>query len=182
MESINQNISRNLKQIRKERTLTLDDLAEISGVSKSMLGEIERGSTNPTILVLWKIADGLKIPLTRLIDDEELDYNLVRAAQHKTVSQNDQYNISSIFPYREPSKSEILTLEIKSHGSLGNSGHRHGVEETILVLDGEIELKLNDETIRLQKGDAIRFKGHLKHQVYNPNPQNAHLLNILNYL
>ncbi len=53
MESINRNISINLKMIRKEKGLTLEDLSSISGVSKSMLGEIERGSTNPTILVLY---------------------------------------------------------------------------------------------------------------------------------
>ena len=182
METINQNITRNLKQIRKERALTLDELAEISGVSKSMLGEIERGGTNPTILVLWKIADGLKIPLTRLISDEELDYTLVRANQQKIIDHSSEFTIAGILPYREPSKSEILALEIKALGSLSNGGHRPGMEETILVLDGEIDLKLNEESIHLQSGDAIRFKGDVNHRIENSTHHSAHLLNILSYL
>ena len=83
MEDINKNISNNLKLIRKGKGLTLEDLAGISGVSKSMLGEIERGGTNPTILVLWKIAEGLKIPLTKLIEDEIEEPIIVRKDQLK---------------------------------------------------------------------------------------------------
>lgn len=57
-------IGERLKEIRANRVLTLDDTAKITGVSKPMLGQIERGQSIPTITTLWKIATGLKVPLS----------------------------------------------------------------------------------------------------------------------
>ena len=136
MENINYSISKNLKQIRKEKGLTLEDLSEISGVSKSMLGEIERGSTNPTILVLWKIADGFKIPLTRLIkeEQEELDYTIVRDYESKIIDKEAGFCIYSVFSYHDLHKSEILKLEIAPQSKLSNSGHKNDIDEYIYVI------------------------------------------------
>ena len=64
MEQVSLKIGRRLKEIRKSRRLTLDDTAELTGVSKPMLGQIERGQSSPTINTLWKISTGLKIPLS----------------------------------------------------------------------------------------------------------------------
>ena len=60
-------VGRELKSIRQSRGLTLDELAEMTGVSKPMLGQIERGQSSPTINTLWKIATGLKAPLSSLL-------------------------------------------------------------------------------------------------------------------
>jgi len=70
MISTSETISRNIKRIRQERNLTLDDLAILSGVSKSMLSEIERCTKSPTISVLEKICDGINIPLAQLTHTE----------------------------------------------------------------------------------------------------------------
>jgi len=181
MENINNSISKNLKQIRKEKGLTLEDLSAISGVSKSMLGEIERGSTNPTILVLWKIADGLKIPLTMLIKEEELDYSLVRKYELKAVEKKAEYCIYSVFPYYDLHKSEILKLEIAPQSKLSNSGHMNGVDEYIFVVKGNVKIILDNEEFVLHEGDSIRFKGELPHEFINCYDSTVNLINILNY-
>lgn len=62
--NINSIIAENLKTLRTERNLSLGQLAELSGISKVMLSQIEKGDTNPTINTLWKIAKGLKVPYT----------------------------------------------------------------------------------------------------------------------
>lgn len=67
MDTINLIVSKNIKQARQEKDLSLDELARLSGVSKSMLAQIERGSGNPSLTTLWKIADGMKVPFSRLI-------------------------------------------------------------------------------------------------------------------
>ena len=181
MDPINQNIAKNLNKIRKEKGLTLNDLAEVSGVSKSMLSEIERGGTNPTILVLWKIADGLKIPLTQLISEETANYTLVRQKQQALLNQDNGYQIFSIFPYYDQHKTEVLEVSIQPKGKLSNSGHRIGVDETTYVLNGEIMLKLGNEQFILHSGDTIRFKGGLPHQYINQTDEPVHFLNILTY-
>ena len=60
----NLNIGQRLKAARQNRNMTLDGLAEITGVSKPMLGQIERGRSSPTVNTLWKIATGMKIPFS----------------------------------------------------------------------------------------------------------------------
>lgn len=60
-------IANNLAEIRHQRKLSLDKLSELSGVSKALLGQIERSESNPTVNTLWKIASGLQIPFNRLI-------------------------------------------------------------------------------------------------------------------
>lgn len=181
MENINTWIAQNLKRIRKEKGLTLDDLAEISGVSKSMLSEIERGATNPTILVLWKIAEGLKTPLTRLMTGDDLAFTVVRRSQQTMIDQTEGYQISSVFPYHEAHKTEILNLELAPRARLSNSGHRNGVDEVVLLVSGAVHLMLGDESLHLEAGDAVRFKGELAHAFDNEGDEPAVLINMLYY-
>lgn len=68
MDYLNQNISMNLRRIRLARGYSLDMVAEQTGVSKSMLGQIERGEANPTIGILGKIVSGLRVELTDLVE------------------------------------------------------------------------------------------------------------------
>ena len=67
MEEINALFSANLKRLRETRRMSLDEVSRLSGVSKSMLGQIERGEVNPTISTVWKIASGLKVPYSQLL-------------------------------------------------------------------------------------------------------------------
>ncbi len=60
MDKLNYVIAENLKRLREERKLSLDNVSRLSGVSKSMLGQIERGEVNPTVSTVWKISNGLK--------------------------------------------------------------------------------------------------------------------------
>lgn len=180
-ENINDHISHNLKLLRKEKGLTLDELADLSNVSKSMLSEIERGGTNPTILVLWKIAEGMKIPLTRLMTEAGPGFTLVRSLDQPLMAETGDYRISTIFSYSEHSKTEILSLQIAPHGRVGNSGHVNGVEEVILVTRGNVRLVLDAGSFDLQTGDAIRFDGSRPHEFINDQEVVVGLTNILYY-
>ena len=69
MEDLNLIIGNRLKTIRNNRNLSLSEVSEITGVSKAMLGQIERGQSNPTVSTLWKIANGLKVSFSMFIDE-----------------------------------------------------------------------------------------------------------------
>lgn len=181
MDTINNQISKNLKQLRREKGLTLDDLAEISDVSKSMLSEIERGGTNPTILVLWKIAEGMKIPLTRLMTLPEPDYSVVHAADKSTFVESPEHMIQTIFPYHDKTHTETLTLTIKPNGRLGNRGHLNGVEEMIILTRGLVHLDLGGQPVDLQEGDALRFDGTQPHEFTNTTESPVEMVNIIFY-
>ena len=77
MEQISLKIGERLKEIRNTRQLTLDDVAELTGVSKPMLGQIERGQSIPTVTTLWEIATGLKTPLSFFLEGPQSEYAIV---------------------------------------------------------------------------------------------------------
>lgn len=167
MQNIKYTIGKNLKKIRKDRHLTLQQLSDITGVSKSMLGEIERSVTNPTVTVLWKIANGLKIPFSTLIKEKKSPISIVHNEDIKPTIEGDRYIVSSIFNFDEDKKFEVYFKEFEPGGKLESEGHNKGVEEYILVSAGKLSLKINDRIYELHEGDAINFFADCPHTYYN---------------
>jgi len=182
MCDISKNVSKNLKEIRKSRQLTLEELAEKSGVSKSMLGEIERSRTNPTITVLWKITQALKIPLTTLIGNQNASYVLVRENDQIPLNQEPGHIISSIFPFYEPHRTEVFNIDLAPKSKLSNEGHIKGVEEYIFVLNGSVNVVVHGEEVILHSNDSIRFTADTNHTIENIAEHPAKLLNIIHYI
>ena len=81
MDTMNQIVAGNIRRLRKEKKLTMEELAKLSGVSKSMLAQIERGDGNPTISTLWKISNGMKVPFDALTVRPEVTYEIVKTAE-----------------------------------------------------------------------------------------------------
>lgn len=166
MENITGTIAVNLQAIRKEKQLTLQDLADLTGVSKSMLGEIERGASNPTITVLWKITTGLKIPISRLIHEQEPNNQLVRAEQWRPL-QNKPNDISLIFECDHTRNFEVYHIEFQPGAIYRSNEHEKGVVEYTMVYEGEFTIALGEETFVLQKGDSFIFEGDKVHTYRN---------------
>ncbi|CAM5209801.1 DNA-binding protein OS=Lysinibacillus sphaericus OX=1421 GN=LS41612_09375 PE=4 SV=1 [Lysinibacillus sphaericus] len=72
MEEIHLIFARNLKAIREKEKLSLEKVSQLCGVSKTMIGQIERGESSPTLTTIWKIATGLKVSFTTLIHQPHL--------------------------------------------------------------------------------------------------------------
>ncbi len=85
MEPMNLKIGEKLKSIRSTRTLSLDDVAALTGVSKPMLGQIERGQSIPTVTTLWKIATGLKTSLSFFLEGQRAEYTIVGPDQRRKI-------------------------------------------------------------------------------------------------
>ena len=81
MESMNKIVARNVKTLREKSNLSMDQLVRLSGVSKSMLAQIEKGEANPTISTLWKISNGLKVPFDALTVRPKSDYEIVKTKE-----------------------------------------------------------------------------------------------------
>ena len=96
---LGQQIGANLKQLRTERGLTLGQLSSLAGISKAMLSELEKGNANPTINTLWKIANGLKVPYTRLMEGAEPTATLVRREEvFPQTEEGGHYRVFCYFP------------------------------------------------------------------------------------
>lgn len=101
MDYLSHNVSENLKRIRQSKGMSLDQVAEQTGVSKSMLAQIEKGTANPSLGVLGKITSGLRIEFQKLIDPPRMDFCLVAPdAMIPTKELEGQYKVWTCFPMR----------------------------------------------------------------------------------
>ena len=87
MDTINLLVSKNIRRIRQEKDLSLDELSKLSGVSKSMLAQIERGSGNPSLSTLWKIANGMMVPFNTLVAQPRSPYEIVRLSEIDPITE-----------------------------------------------------------------------------------------------
>lgn len=168
MENLNSVISMNLKRIREEKKLSLDKVAQMTGVSKSMLGQIERGESNPTITTVWKIANGLKISFTSLLSQPETDTLIVTKMDvEPMIEDNRKYRAYPLFPYEDGRKFEVYMIEIEKGGYLSAEPHGQKTYEFITVFDGEITIRVDDKEYTMKKGDSIKFRADKFHSYHN---------------
>ncbi|MCS7462821.1 XRE family transcriptional regulator [Paenibacillus doosanensis] len=167
-DQIHKKIGRNLQSIRKARSLSLDQVAELTGVSKAMIGQIERGDSNPTISILWKIVNGLHISFTSLIEEEETKVTHIRFEELEPFSEDDgRYRAFPLIPFDQHKQFEIYTVELDAGCGHESEPHNEGVEEYILMSQGELRLDIQQDTYRLQAGDALHFTADKPHTYTN---------------
>lgn len=155
MEEINALFSANLKRLREKRRLSLDEVSRLSGVSKSMLGQIERGEVNPTISTVWKIASGLKVPYSELLTRQESCERVHIRSIRPIEADEGRYRNYLLFPMADGRRFEVLYIEIDAGGSLEADAHPQGTEEFITVFSGTLRICLDDGAARARKdGDA----------------------------
>lgn len=179
---VNAIVAQNLRAVREKKKLSLDNVAKLTGVSKSMLGQIERGEVNPTITVLWKIANGLKISFTSLLDKNNSDVDLIKKADVQTLVEDDgKFYNSPVFPFEESRRFEIYVIDVKPGGGLVSEPHMQGTEEYITMFSGKLDVTINDCLYSLDTGDSIRFKSDVNHAYHNPGNEDAKLHMVIYY-
>lgn len=182
MEPIHKKVGRNLQAIRKSRGLSLDNVAELTGVSKAMLGQIERGDSNPTISVLWRIVNGLSISFTTLIEEAQPEVTVVSPDEHEPfVEAEGAYRVHPLFSYNLRTKFESYMVVMDPGCDYGSEAHNDGVEEYIFVHEGELELCCDDESYRVPAGSSLHFSANRPHRYRNPGTGIAKFYTIIFY-
>lgn len=180
MSDITSTIARNLAAIRRERGLTLQELAELTGVSKSMLGEIERATSNPTVTVLWKITTGLKVPISRLVHEQQPLCSLVREDERRLLHEPPT-SIRLIFECDHTRNFEVYQLEFQPGAEHRAGGHDQGVIEYLMVYEGEYTLIVGPQSHVLGQGDSMFFEAHHQHCYANRGAAVARAYSIIYY-
>ncbi|MGE7949288.1 helix-turn-helix domain-containing protein [Lysinibacillus sp. NPDC093688] len=169
MEEIHLIFARNLRMIREKEKLSLEKVSQLCGVSKTMIGQIERGESSPTLTTIWKIANGLKVSFTTLINNPQPDTEIIVREDVQMLSEDDgRYRVYPYFPFQEDSRFEIYTVEIEREGTLSAEAHKDGTEEFITVFGGELVIRVNEDEFHVKSGDSIRFKADRPHIYMNP--------------
>ncbi len=162
-------VGENLRRLRTQRGLSLEKLAQQSGVSRAMLGQIELGQSAPTINVLWKIASGLGVTFSALITAQQRSGPLVlRAQQARLLTSSDRkFTSRALFPVNEPRRVEFYELRLSPGGVEHAEAHAAGTVENLVVAEGAVEIELGGHRHSLDAGDAIMFEADEPHVYRN---------------
>lgn len=175
-------VAANVKRIREQKKLTLDAAAEATGVSRSMLAQIEKGDVNPTISVLWKIANGFKVSFTMLVEKEDDTVCVVRQADTEPLKEDGgRYLNYPVFSFDEKTLFETYRIVIEKSGALSAQPHMNGAEEYITVFAGQVEITVAEDSFQLSKGDSIRFLANVPHSYRNVGAERAELSMLIYY-
>jgi transcriptional regulator with XRE-family HTH domain len=178
-EDVGKYIGINLRQFRVNKGISIDVLAKQVGVSKLTLLNIERGEANPTLSVIWKIANGLKIPITALLSIES-DVSISRKKDGmKLISSNDVFIVEPLF--RCHGLIELYRGYLQPRGEYLSDAHQPGVMEFVTVMSGQLTVEVDGETHHLDDYDSIRFKGDRPHKYANPSSALTMLHFIISY-
>ncbi|MFD2369522.1 helix-turn-helix domain-containing protein [Brevibacillus sp. GCM10020057] len=173
MEELNTNIGENIKRIRKERDLSLEKISELTGVSKTMLGQIERGKSAPTITTLWKIATGLRLSFSSLVSQYKPPVSLVKRKEIiPIIEKNGGYKVYPLVPYNPEQHFEIFSITLDPGCEHIADPHNTGVEEFIIVNEGALEVVVNEQVYSVDPEDTIIFKADRPH-IYRNNGNSA---------
>ncbi|MFE6167810.1 helix-turn-helix domain-containing protein [Viridibacillus arvi] len=169
-----------LRELRKEQKLSLEDLAAKTGVSKLTLGNIERGETNPTLGMIWKVANGLSVPLMALLKPEN-NINILRAGHGpKLFGNNQEWVIEPLFNDVRGS-TEMYRAYLKPRCKYEPEAHHPGAIEIATVMAGEVEITIGESSYTLNKFDSIQFVASEQHSYTNLTDEQAVLHLAINY-
>jgi transcriptional regulator with XRE-family HTH domain len=170
-----------LHQLRKKKKLTLDELAVMSGVSRSMLSQIERGQANPTFATLWNLTRALGVDLSELVHGQSGSQAAVITLQpvHFTPeirTEDGGCLLRILSPAANAGGFEWYELIMQPGASLVSDAHAVGSREHLTVLDGVLDVQSGGETTSVQTGATARYPADLQHAIHNRGKKPARAL------
>src|SRR6188768_283577 len=167
-------VAENLRDHRKRRELSLDQLAHATGVSRAALSQIETRKTNPTIGVMWKIASGLGVPFSDLIGESRLALSVLRRGDAQLLRSTDRkFESRPLVPPAGVNEIEMYELSLAARSRHASEPHGPGTKELVVVLSGALRMTVGDNTDELAAGDSVVFDANLPHVYENPGNAEA---------
>ncbi len=178
-----QRVAANLRERRKTRGLSLDELASASGVSRAALSQIETQKSNPSLSVLWKIAVGLGIPFSELLGEAGPTANLLRRSDAQVLRSADgRLESRPMTPAGFSRDIEVYELRLAGRSQHAAEAHGPGTRELITVLAGLLRMHVGSDKFDLGPGDALAFPADRPHIYENPGGGEARYHNIVVYV
>lgn len=159
-----------LQSFRKGRSLTLDDLAKASGVSRSMLSQIERGQANPSLATVWALCNALKVDISELIVGHvtERKPHIEVATAYFTPeikTEDGSCTLRILSPANHAEQYEWYELLFQPGGALDSKAHPRGTREHLTVLEGALQVRVGDERVDVQTGGTARYPADVAHTI-----------------
>lgn len=170
VEPAGEQLCHRLKTLRRERNWSLEKLAAGSGVSRSMLSEIERGRANPTLAVACRIAAAFGLSLGELVDSQAASSALgvIRANDPAYLYRSDQQvSIRTLSPLNLEKDIEFYEVSFRRAGELRSAPHFAGTREFLTVQKGRVRVESGSDADELGPGDSANYRADLPHAIVN---------------
>jgi transcriptional regulator with XRE-family HTH domain len=169
--------------MRKARGLSLDQLATASGVSRAALSQIETRASNPSLSVLWKIAVGLGVHFGDLLGQSASSVAILRRGEVQVLRSADGRTESRpLTPAGSCPWVEAYELRLAARANHVSDAHAPGTREVLVVLNGQLTIRLGAEAYELAPGDSISFMADQPHRYENPSGSEARCHDIVIYV
>ena len=169
-EAINRHLGARVKQLRSDRGWSLEGLANASGVSRSMLSQIEREQANPTLAVTLRIAQAFGMTLGELLEvpGASSAVTVIRANDHAFHYRSDKFcRVRTLSPLNLEKDVEFYEVQLQPGGALRSSAHFEGTREFLTVQKGQVRVESAGDVEDLGPGDSATYRADVPHAIIN---------------
>jgi transcriptional regulator with XRE-family HTH domain len=163
------NLPHNLRELRKERKLTLDELSVRCGVSRAMISKIERGVSIPTATVLGKLAAGLEIGLSRLLGGQLQRQAMLVTPGEQPVFKDPDSGLErrSLSPLFSDRSVDFVLNTLPPGRRVVFPPHHDGVEEYLYVAKGRLQVTASGKAFEVGSGSMLFYQANAEHEFRN---------------
>ena len=178
---LNHDIAVELRRIRKQKKLTIEELASLSNISGITISNIENGRSNPTLNSLWKLADTLQVPLTKLLGYSHTETEVSSVSEDSSYFMNDLEKGWVVQPVFQEGNIEVFRICLKANSSINRSHQMKDSTEIITVMNGSLKLNVGDKHYNLSTYDSINFDSGTEHEYINNSNDDVFLNIVVKY-
>jgi transcriptional regulator with XRE-family HTH domain len=169
-DSITRHFGTRVRQLRGAKAWSLEELAAASGVSRSMLSQIEREKVNPTLAVTLRIAQAFGLGLGELLEMPQASssVNVIRAADRAYHYRSErEFRIRTLSPLNLEKDVEFYEIRLQPGGILRSAPHFEGTREFLTVQKGLVEVQSAEDSELLHAGDSASYRADVSHAIVN---------------
>lgn len=168
--AVSSQLGKTVQRLRKAYNLSLSELSEQSGVAKSIISQIERNETNPTLATIWRLTQALDVSIERVLreaDDEPFLEKMTRGETPRLVSEDGRCRLAITGWIKTVEWVQWYELLAESGGVLESEGHQRGSVESLTVNQGELEIEVGGAIQRARAGETLRYRCDRPHTIRN---------------
>lgn len=166
-------IGKRIRKARLEKKISLDTMANETGLTKDRIKQIEGGKIRPSVGTLLQISRTLHIDSSFLLKDQG---ETIVARSKAYTKRSENYAYTALTPNAENKHLKAFRIVVEANSSHDGVGFQHEGEEFVYVLSGQVEVQVGDHVNKLKKGDSLHFNSGVKHDLRNTGKKDSELI------
>ncbi|HTR97805.1 MAG TPA: cupin domain-containing protein [Candidatus Acidoferrales bacterium] len=169
-------LGKKIRDLRLRRGLTVQQLAEATGLSKGFISQVENSRTSPSLATLQDLARSLETSVAYLVVEEEQVPHVVRASERPRLQVGGNTSRVEVLSAQPKRNLELIVADLPPGVTAGGRRHYHHGEEVVLCLEGRISLTCGEHVLILEAGDSCHYDGRVPHAIENAGAAPAKML------